>query len=117
MRQARYRFIVVLTLLLFAGLALRAQQNSEIVGTVTDQTGAAVQGASLTLTQKETGFVRNITVSNATGGYQFSGLNVGNYDLKATAKGFEAFTRTGLALNVSANARHRHQADSRSRDG
>ncbi len=100
MRQARYRFIVVLTLLLFAGLAVRAQQNSEIVGTVTDQTGAAVQGASLTLTQKETGFART-TVSNATGGYQFSGLNVGNYDLKATAKGFEAFTRTGLALNVS----------------
>ena len=56
MRQARYRFIVVLILLLFAGLALRAQQNSEIVGTVTDQTGAAVPGASLTLTQKETGF-------------------------------------------------------------
>ena len=61
MRQARYRFIVVLILLLFAGLALKAQQNSEIVGTVTDQTGAAVPGASLTLTQKETGFVYNIS--------------------------------------------------------
>jgi len=66
MRQARYRFIVVLVLLLFAGLALKAQQNSEIVGTVTDQTGAAVPGANLTLTQKETGFVYNST-SNGTG--------------------------------------------------
>jgi hypothetical protein len=28
-------------------------------------------------------------------------LNVGTYDLKATMKGFEAFTRTGLTLNVS----------------
>jgi hypothetical protein len=100
MRQARYRFIVVLTLLLFAGLALKAQQNSEIVGTVTDQTGAAVPGATLTLTQKETGFVYS-SVSNSTGGFQFPGLNVGTYDLKATAKGFEAFTRTGLTLNVS----------------
>jgi hypothetical protein len=100
MRQARYRFIVVLVLLLFAGLALKAQQNSEIVGTVTDQTGAAVPGALLTLTQKETGFVYNAT-ANGTGGYVFAGLNVGTYDLKATMKGFEAFTRTGLTLNVS----------------
>jgi hypothetical protein len=100
MRQARYRFIVVLILLLFAGSALKAQQNSEIIGTVTDQTGAAVPGAILTLTQKETGFVYNST-SNGTGGYVFAGLNVGTYDLKATAKGFEAFTRTGLTLNVS----------------
>jgi len=100
MRQARFRFIVVLVLLLFAGSALKAQQNSEIVGTVTDQTGAAVPGAILTLTQKETGFVYNSN-TNGTGGYVFAGLNVGTYDLKATAKGFEAFTRTGLALNVS----------------
>ncbi len=100
MRRATFRLIVVSILLLFAGLTLRAQQNSEIVGTVTDQTGAAVPGATLTLTQKETGFVYNGT-SNGTGGYVFAGLNVGTYTLKATAKGFEAFTRTGLVLNVS----------------
>jgi Carboxypeptidase regulatory-like domain len=100
MRTTRYRFIVVLVLLVFTGLAVKAQQNSEIVGTVTDQTGADVPGAILTLTQKETGFVYNAT-ANGTGGYVFAGLNVGTYDLKATAKGFEAFTRTGLTLNVS----------------
>src|ERR1700677_2880555 len=100
MKKARYRFIVVLVLLLFAGLAVKAQQNSEIVGTVTDQTGAAVPGAILTLTRKETGFVYNAN-ANGTGGYVFAGLNVGTYDLKATMKGFEAFTRTGLVLNVS----------------
>src|ERR1700722_4683092 len=100
MRRATFRLIVVSILLLFAGLTLRAQQNSEIVGTVTDQTGAAVPGATLTLTQKETGFVYNGT-SNGTGGYVFAGLNVGTYTLKATAKGFEAFTKTGLPLNVS----------------
>ena len=101
MRQARRSFIsIVSVLLLFAGLALHAQQNSEIVGTVTDQTGAAVPDATLTLTQTETGFVYNST-TNGTGAYVFAGLNVGTYNLKATAKGFEAFTRTGLPLNVS----------------
>ena len=100
MRQASRRFIVLAVLLLFAGIGLRAQQNSEIAGTVTDQTGAAVPGATLTLTQKETGYVYNST-SNGTGAYTFSGLNVGTFDLKATAKGFESYLKTGLALNVS----------------
>jgi hypothetical protein len=100
MRHAWLRSIIVPVLLLFAGVAAFAQQNSEIVGTVTDQTGAYVPGASLTLKQKETGFVYN-AVSNGTGGYVFAGLNVGTYDLKVAAKGFETYQTTGLTLNVS----------------
>jgi hypothetical protein len=100
MRLARFRFLIVPIFLVFACVAAMAQQNSEIIGTVTDQTGAAVPGASLTLTQNETGFVYNAT-SNATGGYQFPGLNVGVYTLKAVANGFEGYTATGLTLNVS----------------
>jgi hypothetical protein len=100
MRLARFRFLIVPIFLVFACVAAMAQQNSEITGTVTDQTGAAVPGATLTLTQNETGFVYNAT-SNATGGYDFAGLNVGIYTLKTTANGFESYTATGLTLNVS----------------
>ncbi len=100
MRLARYRFLIVPLLFVFACAAAMAQQNSEIIGTVTDQTGAVVPGANLQLTQTETGFVYK-TVSNATGGYSFPGLNVGTYGLKVNAKGFEAYNATGLALNVS----------------
>jgi len=100
MRLAKFRFLIVSLFLVFACVAGRAQQNSEIVGTVTDQTGAVIPGAKLVLTQNETGFVYN-SVSNATGGYSFPGLNIGTYTLKATAKGFEGYTATGLTLNVS----------------
>src|ERR1700733_2752888 len=100
MRLARFRFLIVPIFLVFACVAAMAQQNSEISGTVTDQTGAAVPGATLTLTQNETGFVYNAT-SNATGGYDFPGLNVGVYTLKAVANGFESYTATGVTLNVS----------------
>ena len=100
MRLAKFRFLIVSLFLVFACVAVRAQQNSEIVGTVTDQTGAVVPGAKLVLTQTETGFVYN-SVSNATGGYSFPGLNIGTYSLKASAKGFEGYTATGLVLNVS----------------
>jgi hypothetical protein len=99
-RNQLFRFLIVPVFLLFACALGLAQQNSEIVGTVTDQTGAVVPGANLTLTQKETGFVYN-TTSNSTGQFVFAGLNVGTYSLKAMAKGFEAFTATGLTLNVS----------------
>jgi len=93
-------FFILPVFLLFVCASVFAQQNSEIIGTVTDQTGAVVSGAKLTLTQKETGYVYNDT-SNATGGFGFSNLNVGNYDLKVTAKGFEAYQATGMVLNVS----------------
>jgi len=100
MRLAKFRFLIVSLFLVFACVAVRAQQNSEIVGTVTDQTGAAVPGAKLVLTQTETGFVYN-SVSNATGGYAFPGLNIGTYTLKASAKGFQGYSASGLVLNVS----------------
>ncbi len=100
MRLARLKFLIVPLFFVFACVSAIAQQNSEIVGTVTDQTGAAVPGAKLTLTQTETGYVYN-GVSNATGGYVFSGLNIGTYTLKASAKGFESYTASGLTLNVS----------------
>ena len=100
MRLARFRFLIVPVFFLFACVAAMAQQNSEIIGTVTDQTGAAVPGAKLALTQQETGFTYN-SVSNETGGFAFPGLNIGTYTLKATAKGFQAYSVSGLTLNVS----------------
>jgi Carboxypeptidase regulatory-like domain len=100
MRLTRFRFLIVPLFLVFACVSVIAQQNSEIIGTVTDQTGAAVPDAKLVLTQTDTGFVYN-TISNGTGGFVFPGLNVGTYNLKATAKGFEGYTASGLALNVS----------------
>ena len=100
MRLARFIFLIVPMFLLFACVAAIAQQNSEIVGTVTDQTGAAVPDAKLVLTQSETGFVYN-GVSNGTGGFVFAGLNIGTYTLKVSAKGFQTSTTNGLILNVS----------------
>ena len=66
MRLARLKFLLVPLVFVFACVAAMVQQNSEIVGTITDQTGAAVPGAKLALTQAETGFTYN-SVSNATG--------------------------------------------------
>ncbi len=90
--------------LLLVCLAGHAQQNSTITGTVLDKGGAAVPGAEITLTQQQTGFVSK-TISNDSGNYTFPGLNVGTYDLKATAKGFSAYVQKGIVVNVSQTTR------------
>jgi hypothetical protein len=96
-------FMLPLMLFLFAAGAY-AQQNSEITGTVTDKQGAVVSGAKITLTQPSTGLTKD-TVSNDSGLYDFPGLNIGTYDLKVMAPGFETVVQQGLELNVSQTLR------------
>jgi hypothetical protein len=88
--SARYRLFLLPLVLLLVCLAGRAQQNSTITGTVLDKAGAVVPGAEVTLTQQQTGFVSK-AISNDSGNFTFNGLNVGTYDLKASAKGFNAY--------------------------
>ena len=85
---------------MFAGASLFAQANSEITGTVTDKQGAAIPGAQVSITQTATGFTSQ-SQSNATGLYIFPALNIGTYDLKVTAKGFQTYVQHGLQLNIS----------------
>ena len=104
MRQARYRFFLLPLFFVLACAGAFAQANSEVTGIVTDQTGAVVAGAKITLTDPATGAVHT-SVSGATGLYDMPGLNPANYNLKATAKGFEAYAQTGIVVNISATFR------------
>ena len=101
---ARCSVFLLPLILLLVGVTGRAQQNSTITGTVLDKAGAVVPGAEVTLTQQQTGFVSK-TTSNGAGNFTFGGLNVGTYDLKATAKGFSAYLETGVVVNVSQTTR------------
>ncbi len=95
--------VFVMFCLGFAGAAY-AQQNSEITGIVTDQTGAVISGAQLTLTDTAKGTTVSTTANDA-GYFTFGGLNPSTYDLKATAKGFQSYVANGLVLNVSQTLR------------
>ena len=72
-------FAGLLCMLVFLTPTLRSQQTSgSSVGTVTDNTGAVVTGATVTLTNVDTGDRRTAT-TNAAGDYQFVNLVPGNY--------------------------------------
>ena len=81
-----------------------AQANSELMGIVTDQSGAVVAGASIVLTDPETGLSKT-TESGERGLYVLPGLNPASYRLKVAAKGFQSFDQTGIVVNVSSTTR------------
>jgi hypothetical protein len=101
MRQARYWIILLPLILVLACVGAYAQANSEVTGIITDQTGAVVGGANISLTDPATGSTHT-TESSGAGLYDFPGLNPANYNLRVTAKGFQNYVQTGIVVNVSA---------------
>jgi hypothetical protein len=63
--------------------------SGDIVGTITDPSGAAVPNATVTLKNNDTGATQTAT-SNSTGAYRFQLLNPGSYTVSASSSGFQA---------------------------
>ena len=104
-RLTRYRIADAVVAGLFGLSALWAQGTSDqIVGRVTDPSGAAVAGAELSVQNVETGISRK-GKSAAAGAYAFPSLPPGNYRLTAAKEGFRPEARTGIALAVDQAAR------------
>jgi hypothetical protein len=94
----------VLAFVLFACLSLSAQQiTGNIRGTVTDPSGAVIQGAAVTARQAETGLSR-MTTTDREGNYVLLELPVGHYSLQVASKGFEEYVHDGITLNVNETA-------------
>ena len=64
------------------------QALSSLAGTVTDSSGAVVQGVKITITNLDTGVARK-SATNELGQYVVSGLSGGRYSVRAEAKGFK----------------------------
>jgi Carboxypeptidase regulatory-like domain len=79
---------------------LRAQAVGQILGTVTDPSGAVMPNVKITAVQAATGLTRT-TVSSTQGTYTLSQLPVGTYDVTVQASGFKTATSTGVTLDVS----------------
>src|ERR1700674_1822421 len=86
-------------------LPLFSQGNTgRITGTVTDQTGGVVSGATVTVTDTERGVTKNL-VSNDAGEYNAPPLNPGTYKVRVEAKGFKTIERQNVALEVGKEIR------------
>lgn len=88
-------FTLVLTLL--AGGVALGQQAGQIVGVVSDASGAALPGIAVKVTEVSTGFARS-TVTTTDGRYVLPALRPTKYDLSAEATGFRTFRHVGIEL-------------------
>jgi hypothetical protein len=83
---------VVFALLLIGGVVASAQVDTgQIAGVVTDQSGAVVPSASITVKSLSTNATRT-AVSSATGAYQVPGLTPGDYQVTVNSGSFKPFT-------------------------
>jgi len=93
--------VVVLALMLCTASSARAQVTSAAVrGSVSDEQGAAIAGAEVTITNVETSFTRN-TTTGGDGEYNFPDLPIGLYKIRATHAGFKSSEQTGIALHAN----------------
>src|SRR5262245_40348803 len=86
--------------LLLAARATGQVTSGSIGGLVNDDSGAAVPGATVTVTSLETGATRAVTSDNE-GRYRIPALQVGRYEVKAELEGFETVLRSGITLTIN----------------
>jgi outer membrane receptor protein involved in Fe transport len=85
---------------MFATPASAQSLTGTLRGVVLDQQGQVVPDAKITLTNEGTGADLTTTSSGA-GTYNFPALPSGSYKIKAEAKGFAAYLRTGIQVQSS----------------
>src|SRR5262252_4616490 len=107
MRYSRLLSLVGV-LLLFGVFArpLAAQTTfGAITGTVRDSAGAVVPGATIEVTHVSSNY-KYTTQSNESGNYTLPQLREGDYFLRASAKGYQAYVAKGITLAARDELRH-----------
>jgi hypothetical protein len=97
--------LISLSLLLVFAIAAFAQSNTgSITGVVTDQNGAVVPNAAVTVINQGTNEKRTVQ-SDGEGRYEVPGLPNGIYTVESTVTGFKTTTIKDLRLTVGEKAR------------
>src|SRR5438034_8514808 len=103
-RRCAFDAFVALAVVLFIcavpGRAAAQVLYGSIVGDVKDSSGAAMPGATVLVTNNNTGFKRE-TVTDGVGHFNLADLPGGTYSLKATQQGFRTFEQTQVTVNIN----------------
>jgi Carboxypeptidase regulatory-like domain/TonB dependent receptor len=94
----------ILLAAIFAAPGSAQTFRGTILGTVTDSSGAAVAGATVTIKNVDTGVIRS-TTSNVSGEFNMPELPIGTYTVTIEQNGFQSSVTTGIVVQVAATAR------------
>jgi hypothetical protein len=97
--------VLLLTAVLLAPRVSTAQATrGTLLGTITDQSGGALPGVTVTATETRTNLSHNAT-TNATGNYTLPNIPDGIYNIKAELQGFKTVVREAVRLTVNSTVR------------
>jgi hypothetical protein len=107
-RRGQSAFLLITTAILFLATTspyAHAQAvKGSLLGNVTDASGAAVPGATVTITETQTNVSAN-AVTNESGYYTFPNLKDGLYRVEAELQGFRKTVRDGVQVDVNTTVR------------
>lgn len=98
-RFRRLTFAIGITLLASSQLCLAQKDAGAIAGTAHDESGAVIEGVTITATDVDHGTSVTVT-SNASGEYVIGPLRVGRYTIKAQKPSFSTVVSTPIVLQV-----------------
>src|SRR5438874_1537018 len=99
-----YAATIAMAILLGANVTLGQDVTATVTGTVTDQQGAPIVGASVTAKSVERGTIFK-DVSNEAGIYRITQLPVGSYELRVEKDGFQSAQYPAFTLSLNQIAR------------
>jgi hypothetical protein len=106
MRQSLLRVSALILLLALGGATASGQVlYGSIVGTIEDPSGLVVPGATLTLTNTQTGATRQVQ-SDEQGRYSIPTVAAGRYELRVVAAGFRPAVHGSIEVTINTVARH-----------
>jgi predicted porin len=97
------RWLALLALVLLCSANALAEDSANIAGRVVGPAGAAVQDATVTAREVDTGLVRSTTTDDH-GRYQIHALPSGRFEIRAAKQGFADGTREGMSLAAGQGA-------------
>ena len=96
-KLASVALLTVLTGALGAEAVSAQNVYGSLVGNVTDTSGGAIPGATVTATQTETNLTREV-VTNASGAYSIPNIPSGTYQIVVAVPGFQPFTARAVSV-------------------
>src|SRR6266700_7976968 len=99
-RTISYTIALILAVLLAAPFADAQSTGGRIRGTITDPSGGAVVGATVSLLNEATHATREAQ-TGANGEYIFLEVPVGTYEVDAASQGFKKYARKGIPLDLN----------------
>src|SRR5262245_45197322 len=96
----KWRLVAVSAVILLTGIYASAQTaTATLSGTVRDESGAVITGATITLRNPLTGASRSVKTDDE-GRYSLTNIEPGEYELRAERSGFKTDVQSGVVLAV-----------------